>query len=57
MKNAFFENACLVFSAVDFILVWQDSNLSRFRSPPFRLRLCVYFCKASALLQISRFAE
>ena len=38
-------------------LVWQDSNLPRFRSPPFRLRLCVHFCKALALLQISRFAE
>ena len=40
-----------------FALVWQDSNLPRFRSPPFKLRLCVHFCKASALLQISRFAE
>ena len=38
-------------------LVLQDSNLPRFRSPPFRLRLCVHFCKALALLQISRFAE
>ena len=38
-------------------LVWQDSKLPRFRSPLFRLRLCVHFCKALALLQISRFAE
>ena len=39
------------------IVVLQDSNLPRFRSPPFRLRLCVHFCKALALLQISRFAK
>ena len=26
-------------------VVWQDTNLPRFRSPPFRLRLCVYYAK------------